>query len=41
VGTITDWVTDAEGPPLFDTVCPVNVWEVDVPWVLVTVRVTA
>ena len=33
-------MTVAEGPPLFETVWPVKVWAVEVPWVLVTVRVT-
>ena len=33
-------MTVAEGPPLLDTVWPVKVWVVEVPWELVTVSVT-
>ena len=36
----TGFATVAVGPPLLETVWPVNVWVVDVPWVLVTVRRT-
>jgi hypothetical protein len=36
---VTVWVASAEGPPLLETVWPVNVWAVEVPAVSVTVRV--
>ena len=38
-GRLTVWVARAEGPPLFETLCPVKVWVVEVPAASVTVKV--
>ena len=37
---VTGLVTFADGPPLLDMVFPVKTFLVEVPWELVTVRVT-